>query len=48
MTATRIRRRRFTRPLEVAILGFVMSLLAVSLEKSLVVRNAGAFQPSLR
>jgi hypothetical protein len=48
MTITRIRRRRFTRPIEVAVVGFIMSLLALSLEKALVVRGARAFQPSLR
>jgi hypothetical protein len=38
-TLTRIRRRRVIRALEVALLGFVMSLLALSLERSLSARG---------
>ena len=47
-TLTRIRRRRFVRAIEVAMVGFVMSLLALSLEKSLVGRSGNTLQPSLR
>lgn len=47
-TLTRIRRRRFIRAIEVAVLGFVMSLLAVSLERGLVGRSSTALRPSLR
>jgi hypothetical protein len=46
-TLTSIRRRRF-RAIEVAVVGFVMSLLAFSLEKSLIGRGGNALQPSLR
>ena len=44
-TLTRIRRRRFLRALELAVAGFVMSLLAVSLERSLAGRGGNAFRP---
>jgi hypothetical protein len=47
-TLTRIRRRRFVRGIELAVLGFVMSLLALSLERSLVGRSRNALQPALR
>jgi hypothetical protein len=48
-TITRLRRRRrFARALELAVLGFVMSLLALSLERSLVGRSGNALQPALR
>jgi hypothetical protein len=47
-TLTRIRRRRFVRSIELAMLGFVMSLLALSLERSLVGRSRIALQPALR
>jgi hypothetical protein len=45
---TRIRRRRFVRAIELAALGFVMSLLALSLERSLSARGSNALQPALR
>jgi hypothetical protein len=48
MTLTRIRRRRVIRALELALVGFVMSLLALSLEKSLVGRGGSPFAPALR
>jgi hypothetical protein len=48
MTISRIRRRRFTRPLEVAVAGLIRSLLAPALQKASLVRSAGAFEPSLR
>ena len=48
MTLTRIRRRRFIRAIEVAVLGFAMSLLALVLERSLFGRGGNALQPSLR
>jgi hypothetical protein len=47
-TITRIRRRRFVRAIELAVLGFVMSLLALSLERSLFRRGGDALQPALR
>jgi hypothetical protein len=47
-TITRIRRRRFVRAIELAVLGFVMSLLALSLERSLAGRGGSPFQPALR
>jgi len=47
-TLTRIRRRRVVRAIEVAVLGFVMSLLALSLERSLVGRGGNSLQPALR
>jgi hypothetical protein len=47
-TITRIRRRRFVRALELAVLGFVMGLLAVSLERSLAGRGGGPPPPALR
>ena len=47
-TLTRIRRRRLFRGIEVAVLGFVMSLLAVFLERSLVGRDRSALAPALR
>ena len=47
-TITRIRRRRFVRAIELAVLGLVMSLLALSLERSLLGRSGSALQPALR
>jgi hypothetical protein len=47
-TLTRIRRRRFIRALELAVVGFVMSLLALSLERRLAGRGGNALQPALR
>ncbi len=47
-TLTRIRRRRVVRAIEVAVLGFVMSLLALRLERSLVGRGGNSLQPALR
>jgi hypothetical protein len=47
-TLTRIRRRRVVRAIEVAVLGLVMSLLALSLERSLVGRSGNALRPALR
>jgi hypothetical protein len=47
-TLTRIRRRRLIHGIEVAVLGFVMSLLALSLERSLVGRGGSALTPALR
>jgi len=47
-TLIRIRRRRAIRRLERAVLGFVMSLLALSLERSLAGRGRGALGPALR
>ena len=47
-TLTRIRRRRVVRAIEVAVLGMVMSLLALSLERSLVGRGGNSLQPALR
>ena len=47
-TLTRIRRRRFIRALELAIVGFVMSMLAVSLERRLAGRGGHSFEPALR
>ena len=47
-TLTRIRRRRFIRALELAVVGFVMSLLAISLERRLAGRAGTAFEPALR
>jgi hypothetical protein len=48
VTLTRIRRRRVIRAIEVALVGFVMSLLALSLERSLVARGGSPFAPALR
>jgi hypothetical protein len=47
-TITHIRRRRFVRALELAVLGFVMSLLALSLERSLAARSRSPLQHALR
>ncbi|HET6171492.1 MAG TPA: hypothetical protein VFD90_02730 [Gaiellales bacterium] len=47
-TINRIRRRRFVRAIELAMLGFVMSLLALSLERSLAGRGGTPFSPVLR
>jgi hypothetical protein len=47
-TLTRIRRRRFIRALELAVAGFVMSLLAVSLERSFAGRGGNTFEAALR
>jgi hypothetical protein len=47
-TLTRLRRRRFVRAIELAVLGFVMSLLALSLERSLAGRGGNALRPALR
>ena len=47
-TITRIRRRRLIHGFEVAVLGFFMSLLALSLERSLVGRGGHALTPALR
>lgn len=47
-TITRIRRRRYVRAIELAVLGFVMSLLAVSLERSLAGRGGASTAPALR
>lgn len=47
-TLTRIRRRRVIRRLELAVLGFVMSLLANSLERRLIGRGGIALAPALR
>ena len=47
-TLTRIRRRRLFRGIEVAVLGFVMSLLAVTLERSIFGRGGSALTPALR
>ena len=47
-TLTRIRRRRYVRAIELAVLGFVMSLLALSLERSLFGRGGDALRPALR
>lgn len=47
-TLTRIRRRRFLRALELAVAGFVMSLLAISLERRLAGRGGHAFEAALR
>jgi hypothetical protein len=47
-TLTRIRRRRVIRGIEVAVLGVVMSLLALSLERSLVGRGRTSLTPALR
>lgn len=47
-TITRIRRRRYVRAIELAVLGFVMSLLALSLERSLVGRSGNPLQHALR
>jgi hypothetical protein len=47
-TITRIRRRRFVRAIELAVLGLVMSLLALSLERSLAGRGGSAIAPALR
>jgi hypothetical protein len=46
-TITRLRRRRFVRAIELAVLGFVMKLLALSLERSLARRTGNALQPAL-
>ena len=47
-TINRIRRRRLVRAIELAVLGFVMSLLALSLERSLFGRSGNALQHALR
>jgi hypothetical protein len=47
-TVTRIRRRRFVRALELAVLGFVMSLIALSLERSIAGRGGSPIAPALR
>ena len=47
-TISRIRRRRFIRALELAVVGFVMSLLALALERSLTGRRGNPFEPALR
>ena len=47
-TINRIRRRRFVRAIELAVLGFVMSLLALSLERSLAARSRSPLQHALR
>jgi hypothetical protein len=47
-TITRLRRRRYVRAIELAVLGFVMSLLALSLERTLSGRRGNALQPALR
>ena len=47
-TITRIRRRRYVRAIELAVLGFVMSLLALSLERSLTGRSGNRLQHALR
>jgi hypothetical protein len=47
-TLTRIRRRRFIRALELRVAGFVMRLLAGSLERSLAGRGGNAFEAALR
>jgi hypothetical protein len=46
-TITRLRRRRFVRAIELAVAGFVMSLLALSLERSLVGRGGHPFEHAL-
>ena len=45
-TITRIRRRRFVRAIEVAVLGFVV-VLALSLERSLAGRGGSSLRPAL-
>jgi hypothetical protein len=47
-TINRIRRRRLVRAIELAVLGFVMSLLALTLERSLAGRSGNALQHALR
>jgi hypothetical protein len=47
-TINRIRRRRLVRAIELAVLGFVMSLLALSLERSLAGRGRNPLQHALR
>jgi hypothetical protein len=47
-TINRIRRRRLVRAIELAVLGFVMSLLALSLERSLAARSRSPLQHALR
>ncbi len=47
-TLTRIRRRRFIRALELTLAGFVLSILAVWLERSLAGRGGNAFEAALR
>ena len=47
-TISRIRRRRLVRAIELAVLGVVMSLLALSLERSLAGRRRNALQHALR
>ena len=46
-TLSRIRRRRFLRALELAVVGFVMSLLAHSIERSFAGRSGNPFEPAL-
>jgi hypothetical protein len=47
-TLSRIRRRRVVHAIELAVLGFVMGLLALSLERTLAGRSGNALQPALR
>jgi hypothetical protein len=47
-TINRIRRRRLVRAIELAVLGLVMSLLALSLERSLFGRGGTQLQHALR
>jgi hypothetical protein len=47
-TLRRIRRRRLIRAIELAVVGFVMSLLALSLERRLAGRGGSPFEPALR
>ena len=47
-TINRIRRRRLVRAIELKVLGFVMSLLALSLERSLAGRRGNALLHALR
>ena len=47
-TINRLRRRRLVRAIELAVLGFVMSLLALSLERSLAGRSGNPLQHALR
>jgi hypothetical protein len=47
-TIARIRRRRAVRALELAALGLVMSLLALTIERSLRARGPAPLRPALR
>ena len=47
-TLRRIRRRRLIRAIELAVVGVVMSILALFLERSLAGRNGHALEPALR